>query len=315
MAKPDISVIIVNWKVRPLLEKCLNSILTHQEGVNLEIFVVDNDSCDGSPEMVMLEYPQVKMIALPSNHGFAKANNLALKQAQGRFLFLLNPDTEITAGFFPATLSYLEQHPEVGLLGPKILNPDGSLQYSVRRLPDFLSQVLTLLKLQNIIIDEKPLNRYLAKKFLPLVLKVRAYFSHNKIMPYYLAEDFDYHKTQPVEQLMGSAMFLRREVLEKIGGLDEKFFIWFEEVDYCQRARQAGFQIIYLAEAKIVHYGGESFNKKRVLSRQLIFDRSLLYYFFKHKPFWQWLLLILIMPLNILLTVIYALFLQVREED
>jgi GT2 family glycosyltransferase len=315
MTRPDISLIIVNWKVRPLLEKCLNSILVHRGGVNLEILVVDNDSCDGSPEMIMSEYPEVKMIALPSNHGFAKANNLAIKQAQGRWLFLLNPDTEITTGFFPTVLSYLEEHPEVGLLGTKILNPDGSLQYSVRRSPDFFSQLLTLLKLQNIIIDEKPLNRYLAKKFLPLVLKIRSYFSHNKIMPYYLAEDFDYEKIQAVEQLMGSAMMISHQVWEKLGPLDEKFFIWFEEVDYCLRARQAGIKIVYLPTAKIIHYGGESFNKKKALSRQLIFDHSLLYYFFKHKPLWQWFLLLLVMPLNILLTASYVLFLQVKEED
>ena len=249
MARPDITIIIVNWKVRALVEKCLDSIITHDEGVNLEIFVVDNDSRDGVAEMIMMEYPDVKMIALPHNIGFGAANNLAIKQARGRYLCLLNPDTRVTANFFPTMINYMDQHPEVGMAGPKILNPDESLQLSVRRFPDLLSQILILLKLKNILVNNKFLSRY-------------------------LFGDFDYTKEQAVEQIMGAAMIVRRQVIDKIGMFDEKFFVWFEEVDFCKRVLAGGFQIKYFPEAKVIHYGGASFNKRTVLRKQINFNQN-----------------------------------------
>ena len=120
MSKPDLSIIIVNWKVRALLEKCLNSILQNKDGLNLEIIVVDNDSKDGTSEMIMIEYDDVTMVALPKNIGFAAANNLALKQATSDIIFLLNPDTEINPGFFGKIKEYMDNNPRVDMVGPKI---------------------------------------------------------------------------------------------------------------------------------------------------------------------------------------------------
>ena len=142
----DISIIIVNWKVRPLLKKCLDSILKYKDDLDIEIFVIDNDSKDGSPKMITTNYPEVNMIALKSNYGFAKANNLGLKRAKGKYLLLLNPDTEITKDFFKKVIKYLDKHTDIGILGPQILNPDKSKQDSVRRFPTFFSQILVLLK-------------------------------------------------------------------------------------------------------------------------------------------------------------------------
>lgn len=279
----DITVIIVNWKVRDLLEQSLKSILLNKDGLSLEIYVVDNDSRDGTSEMIMMEYPEIKVIAMPRNLGFAKANNIAIKQAKGEYIFLLNPDTEVKPNFFKNIYDYMETHPEVGIAGPKILNEDGSIQQSIRRLPDIFSQILILLKLRNIL-GEKNL--------------LRNYFLTN----------FDYSREQEVEQIMGAAMMIRREVFEKVGLFDEGFFVWFEEVDLCNRARAAGFKIKYYPGAELLHAGGKSFGQKSMVRKQLIFDKSLLYYFFKHKPLWQVVLLAIFIPINILLTIAYAIY-------
>ena len=278
----DISIIIVNWKVRPLLKKCLDSILKYKDNLNIEIFVIDNDSRDGSPEMIMADYSNVNMISLPSNQGFAKANNLGIKQAKGKYILLLNPDTEVTKGFFKKVIKYLDKHTDIGILGPKILNPDNSIQQSVRRFPTFFSQALVLLKLRNIL--------------------------DNKFLSHYLHLDFNYHKTQKVDQVMGAAMMIRKSVLDKVGLLDEKFFIWFEEVDYCKRVNDLGSVVKYFSEASIMHHGGSSFNKQLAIKNQIIFNKSLLRYFKKHKSKIEYLLLYLLIPFNLLLTYIYATF-------
>lgn len=315
MPKPDLSIIIVNWKVRALLEKCLDSILQNKDGLNLEIIVVDNDSKDGTSEMIMIEYDDVTMLALPQNIGFAAANNLALKQASSDIVFLLNPDTEINPGFFSQIKEYMDNNPQVDIVGPKIFNSDGSLQFSIRRSPKLISQVFTLLKLQNILSSDKDLNNYVAGPFLSPILKIRKFFSKSKIIPYYLAEDFDYNKEQSVEQIMGAAMIIRRSVFDKIGPFDEGFFIWFEEVDFCNRAIKNGLSIKYFPRASIIHYGGESFSQKNSLPKQLIFDRSLLYYFLKQRPFWQFSVLLLLVPINIFLTLIYVIFIQNKDSE
>jgi len=281
--KYDITVIIVNWKVRHLVEQCLDSILANKEDFNIEIIVVDNDSSDGISEMIMIQYPFVKMIALSSNQGFAKANNLGIKRAKGEFIFLLNPDTKVTKNFFSSSINYLKKNTDIGILGPHILNSDGSLQHSVRRSPDLISQILILLKLKNVLVNNKYLNKYLFK-------------------------DFDYSKEQIVEQIMGAAMIIRYSLIKKLGLLDESFFLWFEEVDYCKRAKDKDIRIKYLPEAKIIHYGGSSFGQQKTFKKQLIFNKSLLYYFYKHKPIWQWLILVLILPINIILTLFYVIF-------
>ncbi|MCB9802618.1 glycosyltransferase family 2 protein [Candidatus Nomurabacteria bacterium] len=281
MKEADISIVIVNWKVRALVEKCLKSVLADTKDFSTEIFLVDNDSRDGTPEMIMAEYPEVTMIALPYNRGFASANNLALKQSSGKYLFLLNPDTEVQPGFFKTIINYLETHPEVGILGPRILNSDFSLQESIRRFPSLLSQLIILLKLRHTFLGQHLLKKYLAK-------------------------DFDYNREEDVEQIMGAAMVIRREAFEKIGYLDEKFFVWFEEVDYCQRAIDQKIVIRYLPTCAILHHNGASFKKQRILRKQLIFNKSLIHYFYKHKPFWQLLIILLILPVNILLTAFYS---------
>lgn len=251
-----ISIIIVSYKVRDLLEKCLNSIEKYRGGLSLEIFVVDNASGDGTAEMVKKKFPQVKLIASDKNLGFARANNLALKQATGEYVLLLNPDTEIFADTLSESLAAFKRHPDCGVLGVHMIYPDGSPQPSVRRLPTVWPILLMLLKLPKI-------------------------FPHLKSVDRYLASDFDYEKEQEAEQVMGAYMLIPQAVTSKVGLLDERFFVWFEEVDFCRRVRQAGYKVIYTPATKIIHWGGKSFGQQKVVTNQWRFFKSAVLYFLK----------------------------------
>ncbi|MFH1456799.1 MAG: glycosyltransferase family 2 protein, partial [Patescibacteria group bacterium] len=145
----DISIIIVNWKVKDLLEKCLRSIFEQTKNISFEVFVVDNNSGDGSVEMVREKFPQVALAASAENLGFAKGNNLAIKKSRGRYVLLLNPDTEILDNALEKMVRFMDAHPECGIGGCKLLNADLSLQPSVRAFPDFASQIFILLKIHH----------------------------------------------------------------------------------------------------------------------------------------------------------------------
>ena len=251
-----LSIIIVSWNVKDLLKKCLESIYQNQGGLELEIFVVDNASTDGTPEMVKNNFPSVILIDNKSNRGFAAANNQAIKLAKGEYILILNPDTEIVSDAFQKSIEFMEQNQKTGILGCQILNPDKTIQPSVRRLPTFWPIFLIFLKLP---------------KMFPNLPAVKRY----------LAAGFDYSKIQSVDQVMGAFMLIKKEVFEKIGLFDERFFLWFEEVDLCRRAASAGFEVLYHPEAKIIHYGGQSFSQQGNLKKQWMFFRSAVRYFLK----------------------------------
>ena len=257
MDKIDISIIIVSWKVRELLKKCLESIRSSQGDFNLEIFVVDNGSDDGTIEMIKRDFPDVRLIASDKNLGFAKANNLALKRASGEFILLLNPDTEINRNSLSKPIEFIKNHQQCGVLGPKMLYPDGKLQPSVRRFPTLGAVAMMLFKLPKLFPNLKAVNKYLAK-------------------------DFDYNREQIVDQIMGAYMFMPKSAIERVGYLDERFFIWFEEVDYCRRLKASGFEVWYSPEISILHHGGKSFAQAAVISNQRLFFSSALKYFVKY---------------------------------
>jgi GT2 family glycosyltransferase len=252
-----LSIVIVSWNIKDLLKECLQSIRASLGDFELEVYVVDNNSQDGTVEMMRQDFPKVKLIANDNNLGFARANNQALKQATGDYILLLNPDTKL----FPDTLAkasnWLIGRPEVGIMGIRLLNADASLQPSVRRFPKFWPILLMLLKIPKILPNLKSINRY-------------------------LATDFDYVREQEVDQVMGAFMLTKREVLDKVGLLDERFFIWFEEVDWCKRIKAAGYKVFYTPVAEAIHYGGKSFAQEKVATKQWNFFRSALKYFLKH---------------------------------
>ncbi|MBU0625206.1 glycosyltransferase family 2 protein [Patescibacteria group bacterium] len=272
----DLSIVILNWKVRDLLRKCLTSVFKYTSGLTFEIYVVDNASGDGSVEMVQQEFPTVKLIANDKNLGFSAGNNQALRQASGDWLLLLNPDTELSNNALTEMVNVIKTRPKVAVLGPKLLNSDQSIQASVRRFPSLSSQIIIMLKLHHVL------------AWLP-------------VLKHYLMTDFDYNREQSVDQVMGAAFLLRREVLEKIGGLDERYFIWFEEVDYCRSVKDAGYDVLYTPQAEIIHHGGESFAQVFGPAKQKIYNASMRSYMLKHHGFLAWLVLVLLSPLSMAL--------------
>lgn len=279
----DISIVIVNWKVKPLLERCLASLYAQTKGVPFEMFVVDNDSRDGSIEMAAKQFPEATIIANNRNVGFATACNAAIARSSGEFVLLLNPDCELHEDAVSKMVAWMRAHPEAAILGPRIDNADGSLQESVARFPTFASQALVMLKFHNI------------APWLPALKR-------------YFASDFDYSRAAEVDQVKGAAFMIRRSAIEQIGLLDEKFFIWYEEVDWCKRAKDAGLGVWYAPAARVTHRGGASFGQVFGPARQRMLNRSVCYYMRKHHGWLPFLALLALHPLSMLAAYIAAPF-------
>ncbi len=262
----DVSILIVSWNVRDLLRRCLDSIVssqsedhpapTERRRLNTEILVVDNASNDGTVEMLRAEFPTARVIANPANVGFTRANNQALAIAQGRYLFLLNPDTELGPGALQTLFAYAEQHPRVGIIGPRLFYGDGSPQSSRRRFPTLATAFFESTRLQ---------------QWFP---------RHAAITRYYMLDTRD-DETQEVDWVNGAAMFVRRQVYEQVGGFDEQFFMYSEELDWCYRTQRAGWQIIYLPTAQVTHYEGKS-SEQAVAARDIHFHSSKVRFFRKY---------------------------------
>lgn len=271
----DIAVIIVSWNGKELLRECLHSLFA-SVGVSLDIFVVDNTSQDGTPEMVRREFPQVTLIENKENFGFARANNQALRQmAKGEeqgaeYVLLLNQDMRLRPDTLAVMAQNMREHPEVGVAGCHLVSEKGETVPHVRRFPTLNDQAAILLKLPH---------------FFP------------RLLDRYLMSDFDYARDfAEVDSVRGSFFFLRREVLQKIGLLDERFFFWFEEVDYCRRVRQAGIRVAYFGNAECVDYVGQSAKTLSRYRAQKMFTDSMLKYFRKWHPVWQWVILAALRP-------------------
>jgi len=275
-----ISIIIVAWQVRDLLKRCLETILANEKNVNFEIIVIDNNSSDATEDLIKNNFPQLTYLKLNQNHGFAYACNLGAGIAKGDYLLFLNPDTWWTEPILEKVGNYYRNLKNPGALGIKILNPDKTIQPWVRKLPDLFSQIIILLKLQVI---------------------------SKKLLKNYLVLNFDYQENSPVEQIIGAFFFIKKDVFTAIGKFDDNFFIWFEEVDLCRRLLQAGYKNYYYQQAFINHQGEASFQQMENLKKQLIFNRSLLYYFKKNHNFLNYWLLLTIIPVNLLLTLIISL--------
>jgi hypothetical protein len=236
----DVSVIIVNYNVRDFLHNALTSIVKALQGTTSEIFVVDNASDDGSNEMVKKSFPAVQLIPNATNVGFATANNQALRLAQGRYLVLINPDTVVQEDTFRLLIAFLDSHRDVGIAGCKILNPDGTLQLACRR--SFPSPWVAFTKVSGLS-SLFPSSRWFAKYNLTFL---------------------DADQAHEVDAVSGSFMMLRREVYEKIGGLDESFFMYGEDLDWCYRVQQGGWKVYYVPVTSIIHYKGESTRRSNI---------------------------------------------------
>ncbi|HIB03706.1 MAG TPA: glycosyltransferase [Candidatus Marinimicrobia bacterium] len=229
-----VSVIIVNYNVKDYLANCLNSIQNSNYGGHVEIIVIDNSSYDGSVAMVRERFPAVRLIEHNSNMGFANGVNSGLKEATGDFILLLNPDTVIEEKTLSVLTDYMNSHPEVGICGPKILNADGSLQLACKR--SFPMPWVAL----------------------PKLLGLSRLFPKGKWTGRYNLTYLDPGQYHSVEAVSGSFMIMTRDVLETVGELDERFFMFGEDLDYCYRTIQAGYEIHYVPDTQIIHYKGES---------------------------------------------------------
>lgn len=233
----DIAVVVVNWNAKDDLRMCLTSLYAEAlTQASCAVWVVDNASTDGSPQMVHDEFPQAALIENSSNLGFSKANNQAIARSESRYVFLLNSDAFIHAGTLEGLIAFADAHPEAGVVGPKVFNPDGSLQLSCRRFPSLGAGFFR--------------NTYLGRLF-----------PRNKYAQNYLMTDFDHAQTRAVDWVSGCAMLLRREMTDRIGGLDEHFYMYCEDVDICRRAWQSGSSVYYLPDACVTHAIGRSSDK------------------------------------------------------
>ncbi|MCL4393266.1 MAG: glycosyltransferase family 2 protein, partial [Chloroflexi bacterium] len=251
----DLSIVVVSWNVCELLRRCLRSIAAQTGGappdaaaLSTEVWVVDNASADGTLDMLRAEYPGVRVIANSENVGFTRANNLALAQAQGRYLFLLNPDTELGPGALSALTAYLDANPRIGIAGPRLVYADGSPQSSRRRFPTLATFFLESTKLQQ-------------------------WFPRHRVLTRYYMLDTPDDEVQPVDWVNGAALFVRRQVYDQIGGFDEAFFMYSEELDWCCRAKRAGWQIAYFPSAQVTHHEAKS-SEQTPAARDIYFHTS-----------------------------------------
>jgi N-acetylglucosaminyl-diphospho-decaprenol L-rhamnosyltransferase len=255
---PDLSIVIVSWNVRALLHTCLTSIQSGMHAFEVETIVVDAASSDGTPEMVRGEFPWVQLIEPGGNVGFSKGNNLGMEASPGKAVLLLNPDTEVIGDALPQMAAYLGAHPEVGVLGPQLLNADGTIQSSRRRFPTAWTAFFEATWLEPI-----------APKAILTAFKIL---------------DCPDDQTYPVDWVTGAAMLVRREVIDQVGGMDTGYFMYSEELDWQRRIKEAGWQIVYFPAAKIVHHGGKS-SEQVIAQRDINFHTSKIRYYRRyHGP-------------------------------
>ena len=250
----DVSVIVVNWNTREYLRECLSHLYQNPPpNVSFDVWVVDNASSDDSVDMVKREFPQVRLICNAENAGFSRANNQAIRASNSRYVFLLNSDATTHPGALDALIEYADMCPRSGVMGPKVLNPDGSLQSSCRSFPTLWAGFFRNTKLGR-------------------------FFPNNKYLKQYMLSDLDHSKVSIVGWLSGCAMLIRRELIDKIGDLDERFFMYCEDVDICKRCWDAGYEVTYMPRAVVTHAIGKSSDMNYEKMTGQLFDSWYLYY-------------------------------------
>lgn len=246
----DISIILVNWNTRDLLLDCLASLPAALGSLQAEIWVVDNHSVDDSVAAVRASYPHVKLIENEENTGFAVANNQAISRCQGRHILLLNSDTVALPGSLAALVQFLDQHPDVGMVGARLLNGDGSLQPSWAAFPTIWSE----LRGKNVRTQQPYRTR-------------------------------DGSEAYAVDWVGGACLLIRREAVAQVGGLDEHFFMYSEEADWCFRVKQEGWAICYYPAAQVIHFGGQSSKKASMRMKCQLYQSKLLFFAKHYGPY------------------------------
>jgi hypothetical protein len=256
-----LSVIVVNWNTGDLIYRCVDSVYADiQNSAELsvsqvEVFVVDNASTDGSTQAVQAQFPQAIYIYSPQNIGFGPANNLALRQAAGDYILLLNPDTLVHPGAVERLLRFMEQNPVAGAAASRLVNPDGSLQHSCSPEPTLKGEFLRLF--------------------------------HLGVRPdgYYAMETWNPEIPRTVDVILGACMVLRKQVVDQVGLFDEQFFMYNEETDLCHRIRQDGWKIYWVPQAQVTHYGGQSTRQMAAEMFVQLYRAKVTYFRKYHDPF------------------------------
>ncbi len=252
-SQPDISIVIVSYNSANVIGACLASIHASRDALDVETIVVDNESSDGSAKLVGEQFPWAQLLVGHGNVGFARGNNLGFRHASGRYLFMLNPDTEVRPGALSALVAFANMHPKAGMIAPHVVNPDGTLQHSTFRFPDFRQAFYGFFEKMTPL-DSPQNGRYLPE---------------------------DYGRVRKVEHILGAAVFIRREVYEQTGGMDEEFGLFFEETDWCFRVRQLGWEVLYTPDATIMHVSAHTTSKNPERS-SVLFARSRAYFYRKN---------------------------------
>ncbi|MFX0202599.1 MAG: glycosyltransferase family 2 protein [Candidatus Hodarchaeota archaeon] len=259
----SIDIIIVNYKSTRFLMKCLVSVCDNLGDLSAKIYVEDNAS-DGSINEVVRNFPEVKVARHRENLGFSGAVNRALKRSHGSFVFLLNPDTVTTKGFFESTIYHMQENPEVGIVGPKILDQDGSVQGSARTFPGPLTGLFGRSSLLSKFFPNNPFTR-------ANILTTRS----------------DGRRPMEVDWVSGACLVVRRKAVEDVGLMDERFFLYWEDADWCRRMWNRGWKVVYFPRASVVHYIGGS-SEKALVRSVLEFHKSSYRLFKKHTKSSLW---------------------------
>jgi GT2 family glycosyltransferase len=252
----DLSIVIVTWNAREHLAACLDSLADHPFRGESEMIVVDSASSDGTAAMVRERFPRVRLLALDENRGFAAGNNAGLREAGGRFALLLNPDTLVHAGALDALVEFAEAHPRAWAVGPKLLDTGGALQRTGVRFPSAW----------NLLVETLFLDR--------LLPGTRLFAAHRELFA-------DPGQARRVDYLQGSCLLLRAEALARVGLLDEGYFLYFEETDWCRRCADAGGEVHYAPQAVVTHHGGGG-DPHYGEARLVLYHESLLRYCGRH---------------------------------
>ncbi len=255
----DISIVIVGWNAQRYLELCLDSLIAAAPRRSMEVIVVDNASTDGTVAMIEARYPWVKLIKSPENLGFSRGNNLGIRQCSGRYIALVNPDVQVLPGCLDTLADFLDQNPKVGNVGPRVLNPDGTLQSSCRRFPTLWNNFCSATGLASAFKG----SRFFAGEHM-------FYFAHDRMMA--------------VNVLVGCFSMIRRETFESIGLLDEGLFMYGDDVDWCRRAWNADWQVVFFPGAQAIHDRGKitaPYPVRFAVAQQ----KSVLHYWSKHHGF------------------------------
>ena len=238
----DASIIIINWNTRDLLIECINSVYSTTRGINFDIWVVDNGSSDGSVQALRELFPDVNVIENQSNLGFAKACNQALKLMESKFAILLNSDTILTDGAIKTVLDTMEKDPDIGLCGAQLLNPDGTKQNSIANTPSLATELL---------------NKSLLRRLFPQK---------------YPGKERDFAEPIEVESIIGAFMAVRKEAMDEVGMLDESYFFFFEETDWCIRMKKKGWKVVHHPGAKVYHLQGQTVRKIKYKGKDRVLE-------------------------------------------